>query len=114
IARYFMFAQVYFHPVRRVYDIHLQDFLRAWLPDGKLPTEFKDVLNLTDNEVLVAINHAARNPGSTGHDPARRIVSREHFRLLYKRNPEDVNVNPDAAQAVFDAAKKEFGPDAVR
>ena len=26
-ARYFMFSQVYCHPVRRIYDIHLKDFL---------------------------------------------------------------------------------------
>jgi hypothetical protein len=34
LARYFMFGQVYFHPVRVAYDIHLVDFLKAWLPDG--------------------------------------------------------------------------------
>src|SRR5205807_1153099 len=34
LARYLMFSQVYLHPVRRIYDIHLQDFLREWLPGG--------------------------------------------------------------------------------
>jgi HD superfamily phosphohydrolase len=34
LARYFMYSQVYFHPVRRIYDIHLKDFLAAWLPGG--------------------------------------------------------------------------------
>ena len=36
LARYFMYTQVYFHPVRRIYDIHLRDFLREWLDDGRL------------------------------------------------------------------------------
>jgi HD superfamily phosphohydrolase len=26
LARYFMYSQVYFHPIRRIYDIHLKDF----------------------------------------------------------------------------------------
>lgn len=26
-ARYFMYTQLYFHPIRRIYDIHLRDFL---------------------------------------------------------------------------------------
>ncbi len=36
LARYFMFSQVYLHQARRVYDIHLQDFLRDWLPGGEI------------------------------------------------------------------------------
>ena len=27
LARYFMYSQVYFHPIRRIYDIHLKEFL---------------------------------------------------------------------------------------
>jgi HD superfamily phosphohydrolase len=29
LARYFMFTQLYFHSVRRIYDIHLKDFLKC-------------------------------------------------------------------------------------
>ncbi len=38
LARYSMFTQLYLHPVRRAYDIHLKDFLRGWLPEAKFPT----------------------------------------------------------------------------
>lgn len=31
LARYFMYAQVYCHPVRRAYDMHLKSFLREWV-----------------------------------------------------------------------------------
>ena len=31
LARYFMYSQVYMHPVRRIYDIHLMEFLREWM-----------------------------------------------------------------------------------
>lgn len=42
LARFFMFSQVYFHPVRVVYDLHLIDFLRAWLRDGAFPDNVED------------------------------------------------------------------------
>ena len=36
LARYYMYSQVYCHPIRRIYDIHLQDFLASDLAGGKL------------------------------------------------------------------------------
>src|SRR5271165_164730 len=63
-----------------------------------------DNLNLTDNEVLAAVLAAARAPGQPGHDPARRIVRREHFRRLYQRHPDDRAFHPDAAKAIYEAA----------
>jgi HD superfamily phosphohydrolase len=51
LARYFMYSQVYIHPVRRIYDIHLKDFLKNWLPGGWFSTKLGKHLVLTDNEV---------------------------------------------------------------
>lgn len=114
LARYFMYSQLYFHPVRRIYDIHLKDFLLATLPTGKFSTRIQHHLQLTDNEVTASILKAARKPKTRGHDPARRILNREHFRLVYERNPNDVKVNPDAGRDIFEGAKKEFGSQHVR
>ena len=114
LARYFMYMQLYFHPVRRIYDIHLKDFLKAWLPDGYLPVAIDDHLTLTDNEVTVELQKAARDENHPGHDPARRIVNRKHFKLLYHRNPDDIHKNSDAAEAIFDAACHKFGWENVR
>lgn len=50
LARYFMYSQVYFHPVRRIYDIHLKDFLREWLPHSSFSTKVERHLGITDNE----------------------------------------------------------------
>jgi HD superfamily phosphohydrolase len=100
LARYFMYTQLYFHPVRRIYDIHLKEFLKRWLPGGAFSTKIEDHLNLTDNEVMAAILAAARDRTHPAHDPARRIVERDHYRKVYQRNPDDVAVNPEAAQAV--------------
>lgn len=114
LARYFMYTQVYFHPVRKIYDIHLKDFLIEWLPEGKFPTNIEELLAMTDNEVLAALLAAARNGDNKGHDPARRIIKREHYRKLYEKNPEDVRVNPEAGRLIFEALQSEYGEEAVR
>lgn len=114
LARYFMYSQVYFHPVRRIYDIHLRDFLAEWLPEGKFSIEIEEHLQMTDNEVTAALTDIARNVAHPGHDAARRIMLRDHFRVFYERDPNDVAQNPEAGRAVFEAAQKEFGINNVR
>ena len=59
---------------------------------------------MTDNEVTAEMLHAWRTPGHAGHVHARLIVERDHFRLLYQRNPDDIAINPKAAEAIFQAA----------
>jgi HD superfamily phosphohydrolase len=114
LARYFMYSQVYFHPVRRIYDIHLKDFLTEWLPAGKFPTALEEHLRVTDNEVTARLWRAAAEPAQAGHDPAQRIVGHKHFRLLYQRHPADAAQNREAGMAIFEAAKAHFGPENVR
>lgn len=120
LARYSMFTQVYFHRVRRVYDLHLADFLSAWLPDGEFPSDLGANLRLNDNDVLVAIEKAARSrptsqAGRRRRQLALRLCDRKHcFKLLYKRDPDDVRINADAARLIADEAAKAFGEDEVR
>ncbi len=119
LARYFMFSQVYFHPIRLIYDRHLQDFLTDWLAQGKLfggtfPTTVEDHLRMTDNEVNAAIRVAAFDKSSVGHATAQRILSHQHFKVLYERNPQDIKLNSEPGAAIRDAAMKEFGPEAIR
>ncbi|HAG11109.1 MAG TPA: hypothetical protein DCK76_06960 [Desulfotomaculum sp.] len=80
LARYFMYSQMYFHHVRRIYDIHLKDFLIEWLPEGRFPINIEELLKITDNEVLAALLAAARIESGKGYGPARRIVKREHYK----------------------------------
>ena len=75
LARYQMFSQVYLHPVRRVFDLHLKDFLREWLPGGRFTTQPKEFLELADVEVLAAIRKESKN----GSDAAKRIAKRAAF-----------------------------------
>jgi HD superfamily phosphohydrolase len=113
-ARYFMYTQLYFHPVRRVYDIHLKDFLRAWLPGGKYSVNLDDHLNITDNEVLAAIRKASSDASLAGHDPASRIARRNHFRLVYEKNAGDQRRNLRSADLISEALSGKFGSDAIR
>lgn len=113
LARYFMFTQLYLHPVRRIYDIHLKDFLKEGMATS-LSIVTEDYLKLTDNEILVELFNAARNENHKGYDSARRIVNRQHFKLLYQRNPRDIKINPDAAMLIYEAACEKFGVENLR
>ncbi|MGD0621389.1 MAG: HD domain-containing protein [Thermacetogeniaceae bacterium] len=114
LARYFMYSQVYFHPIRRSYDIHLKDFLLEWLPGGKFPTDIKELILITDNEVLVELLGAARDTTKRGHDAARRIVKREHYKKVYQKNPDDIRKNPESGEVIFEALKEKYGENNVR
>jgi HD superfamily phosphohydrolase len=111
LARYFMFSQVYFHPTRLIYDQHLKDFLTSWLPEGKFSTDVATHLSLTDAEVTSAIRAAARDRGAPGHEAARRIIDRDHFRVVYQRLPEDGSFELYALHA---AAVAKYGEENIR
>lgn len=114
LARYFMYSQVYFHPVRRIYDIHLKDFLVKWLHGGKFPTSVEKYLAFTDCGVIASLLDAYRDNEHAGHDPARRIIEHKHYKLLYKRNPADLQINIRAGKEIFNKARAMFGEDLVR
>lgn len=114
LARHFMFSQVYFHPVRRIYDQHLADFLESYLPDGKFATDPESMMRNTDSRILVAIAEASDDPDKAGHDAARRLACREHFRLVYQPAREDYRTNLEAGKVVYEALIDQFEPDVVR
>jgi HD superfamily phosphohydrolase len=118
LARYFMFSQVYYHHVRRAYDAHLEDFMRAWLGPAGYPAGTDGHLALTDSEVLAALRAAAADPALPGHDPARRIQQRDHFRLAYRVRRADLRLEAGghpAAPVLFQRAlAARFEPTAVR
>ena len=113
LARYLMYSQVYFHHIRRIYDEHLKDFVKEWL-GGPFSTDVMEHLKMTDHQVMTALFEAANNEQAPGHDAAKRITSRDHFRLLYERTSADARVNQHAVVAVFRAARSEFGAENVR
>ena len=114
LARYFMYSQVYFHKSRKIYDIHLKDFLAEWLEGGRFHTDTENHLAMTDNEVLAGMRAAATNERARGHLHACRILSRKHFRRVYERNPHDFTINPEAGDRLYVALVQQFGEDNVR
>ncbi|HNX18049.1 MAG TPA: HD domain-containing protein, partial [Methanoregula sp.] len=118
LARYFMFSQVYYHRVRRIYDIHLRDFLKEWLPGGYFPINIHDFLRLTDNEVLSAMYNACLDETIPGHDSAKRIIERSHFKRVYEYTPDNKipneKINLDAPGDIYKALKEEYGEDKLR
>lgn len=113
LARFFMFSQVYYHSARLIYDIHLLDFLKDWLPDGKYPTDLQHHLQLTDSEVTVALQNANRDANAKGHAAAKAILERGHYRVFYEPAPKDNQYDRPGDQ-VYEAACKQFGKDKVR
>lgn len=105
LARYFMFTQVYYHPTRRIMDLHLQQFLSKYLEDSEFSTNLSDHLSTTDNEIYSALLKAAKDSTKPGHEQAARIVNRKHFRLVTKK---DIN-DPDAGEAIAQEAREKFG-----
>lgn len=114
LARYFMYSQVYFHHIRLIYDVHLIDFLTEWLPEGRFPISLDSHQALTDVDVLRGLHESASQQGKPGHVHARRIVERNHFKVLYEPTPDEVLVNPDAAGLVMIATAEQFGEENVR
>jgi len=119
LARYFMFSQVYFHRVRRIYDIHLKDFLADWLSEKfpgekKFPTNLEGHLSLTDNEVITEMRNASLKRRKQGHIHAERIIGRKHFKMIYERNPKDMKINPYAINRIYSVLCEKYGKENLR
>ena len=108
LARYFMFKQVYFHHVRRVYDHHLLDFLKSWLAEGEFPTDVDSHLSLSDPKVLAGMQDASLDETHPAHDSARRFMNRQHFRRVYSPRPDHNKLSSDPGKAVFEALCDKF------
>ena len=114
LARYFMFSQVYFHPIRRAYDTHLKDFLIRWLPNGKFPTEPDKHIKMTDNEVNSGLQGCYFDSKHVAHKEAKRLIERNHFKLFYTGKQFDLQQNPKATDLVYEKAKEVFGSENIR
>ncbi len=114
-ARYFMFTQMYLHPVRRIYDLHLKDFLCEYLPEGKFSTDLNSFVHLSDNQLMSDMMSATEGPAGNLRTFAKRIIHRNHFKVMYQKNPADAHFRVFApGRVIYEAAKVEFGEDAVR
>lgn len=114
LARYYMFSQLYFHPVRRVYDLHLVDFLKEWLTDGKFKVDLKSHLSMTDNEVMSAMLKASKDSSKPGHEAAKRIIYRNHFKKVYQVTKKDIQKNIDSLEILYNNLCETFGKENIK
>ncbi len=84
LARYWMFTQVYYHKTRRIYDIYLSRYLKAWYKNQY--ENLLDVLNYDDVTVMSDIIEDAQRQAGNGdrQSYARRIVERKHHHVVYE------------------------------
>ena len=86
LARYYMFTQIYFHDVRRAYDLVLTDFIAELLGDGNGRGKYSGVDNIEeylkwdDNRVFF---EASRRYDKVRKNLAWRIIDRQHPREVY-------------------------------
>ncbi len=91
LARYYMFTQIYFHDVRRAYDLVLTDFIAELLEDdtsnGKYPgtDKIEEYLMWDDNRVLFEARKRA--------DPSIRNLA---WRIIYRQHPKEVYSTEDS------------------
>lgn len=114
LARYCMFSQVYFHPVTKIYDLHLTDFLVDSMNNETFPIDPAEYIKITDNEIMGNIFKAAGDGDASGHEHARRIIQRDHLRTFYRRYPSDIEQNKNAVVNVYNAARNKYGDEFVR
>ncbi len=114
LARYFMYTQVYFHDVRRIYDLHLQDFLQEWLEEGKFPADWRKLIEFSDHEVIAAIRASAADPSNRLHGLASRLISRRHFRTVFELLGSYKQRRPTVFEEILDFTRKTYGADQVR
>lgn len=109
VARYLMFSQVYFHHVRRIYDLHFIHFLKEKLENGVYPTNIVDFVSLNDNEMLSMIYKAQSDQEAPGHIHAHRIAKRKHFKKVFQATTQYCEYNPSILQDIYEALCNEFG-----
>lgn len=69
---------------------------------------------MTDHEIIVRLRDAGFVDDMPGSVHAARIITRQHFKRLYERNPTDYQKNQQAAVLIKDAVEKKYGPENIR
>jgi uncharacterized protein len=86
----------------------LKTVLKERLEGVLFSTSLDNRVNNTDTEVMAAVLEATRDDPSAGHGSARRVLRRDHYRTLYRRNPTPIGIIPDSAPAIAKAASCQY------
>jgi len=102
IARYQMFAQVYFHKTRRAFDYHLKEAMKDVLPTGKLPSpkEIEKFLDFDDFSLWALFKNNKEKFS------CRSILYRDPIRQAYSTPETPTNEDEDKLKNKEDLLKK--------
>ena len=112
-ARYLMYVALYFHKTKRIYEMHLEDFLAKWLErefgQPHFPVDpVARYVRLTDSRVWSAIYESAQDREDELKDLAKPFVDRSHLRLACELLLAD-NYESPAGLASVDEMLKALG-----
>lgn len=113
-ARYSMYSQLYLHPIRRIYDIHLRDFIAAWLPDKKYPTDVPAFFQMTDDEIIHAMKTAVSGESIVQKTLAGRILYRKHYKRIFSSDYPTYRKYIGFGNNVYECLCDKFGAESVR
>lgn len=124
LARYFMFSRLYWHPSQIIQTLHLNEYLSAFWEDhfpGRFsdwhnltPEELKQILSLTDGELISDMRKAILSPDHPRQKLAERVLGSKRFKLLLKPSPIDKRKASNFAFLCLKELEKEFGKEAIR
>ena len=82
LARHFMHRRIYQYSSVKAYNFHLRRFMKANYQPKSLKT-VDEFIAVSDTDIIVLLNKAAKNPGLLGHTDAKCIMFRQHrFRAI--------------------------------
>jgi uncharacterized protein len=110
LARYYMFAQVYFHKTRVAYDHHIVEAMKAILPSGTFPgPQGQGIQNYLEWDDWRVLGCLAKNEGG---DHARRLRDRDHLRMVFDTtehpSPSDIDRLSEVREKLGDLLQYEM------
>jgi HD superfamily phosphohydrolase len=103
---YQMNTQVYYHRLRRIYDLYLERYFRSF--DKAEFGSAEKILSWNDIKALNRLIQDAADRGSPGHVWADRIVNRRHHRDVFSIDEGEGPQAVKTARKVLEAIRKEF------
>lgn len=108
LARYQMNTQVYFHRIRRIYDIYLNKYIQAIPPD--LLNTIPKLMAENDIKMMHRIFEDAVGGEPDRKKWAERIVGRKHHRLVHETGAAARGVDKANSIRLYQALKQKFDP----
>lgn len=69
---------------------------------------------MDDARLQVALHDAASTSSAPGHEHAKRIVNRRHFKVAWSLNAADLRLNQNACAIIAEALTTRYGAENVR